>query len=424
MKIRFSTAVLLAIWSLVSGLWAQPLQSRSGLAAAASPALRGFPCAGTTLFDETFATAQAGAAPAGWQIFNLSLPQAATDMVNAGYPNGWHSRPSFKDSTNIAMASLSYFQDTTARANNWLISPAITVGANTCLSWYAYSQDVYYPERYLVRYSKTPPTDTAAFNTQFAVLDTIWGETYPLNYRSVNLSAFAQSGETIYLAFQHISKNKFMLVLDDIRVADVPQQDAGIMTPDPIYLAEAGDPAYFYYRLRNYGSDTLKLDSIRLNYRINGGRVVSQWVKDTIALAANDTMQIRCDSTWSAADTAAYRVEMWASGFIDGNAANDTAWGWVYIGFATAASPSQTASLGLWPNPADEWLHLSLKGAAVTPVSIQICDLTGKPILSATRTPESLDDDPLSISHLAAGVYILSLTQEGMPAIKQRLVIQ
>ncbi|MCX6286609.1 MAG: T9SS type A sorting domain-containing protein [Bacteroidetes bacterium] len=80
-------------------------------------------------------------------------------------------------------------------------------------------------------------------------------------------------------------------------------------------------------------------------------------------------------------------------------------------------------SFSVWPNPSAGRLTLSVKGTSLSPVSVQISDLTGN-----SRFHELLDYRDLSISHtlnlenLPSGIYVLKI-ECGTSARVQKLVI-
>lgn len=397
--------LLLALLFSASVAWAQS-PSRSGFPApsADGTALRQFPCAGTTVFEEFF---DAPVLPAGWQVIDYDGGAPRLEIEPIIGP-GWQVITDFKKSFNRALASPSWYEDSTVRSEDWLISPQITLPANGCLSWFAYSQDQFYPESYQVRISTTTP-DTAGFFDNPA-LATIGSEGSGVNYRSVNLKAYA--GQQVYIAFRHTSKNKFILVLDDIRIAQVNETDVAIHS----VVVPTGNEG-FNYRIRgavgNFGSDTLRYtNSLKINYSINGGATKTYTVKDTLVILANDTVQFVHDSLWKPADPVAYLLKVWVDSLAgDINRANDTAWYWVGIGFATSVDPEDLSmAWSLYPNPATSVISIRPAQAGIRPGGAFVLSPEGKkwPVALYTRG----DEWETLLPDLSPGLYLLEIHDE------------
>lgn len=97
--------------------------------------------------------------------------------------------------------------------DNWLITPAITIGdgADAYLRWTAKSVYFDYPEDYKVMIAVGSNT-VADFKEVFSVS----GESYSWKTHSLSLADYA--GQTIYVAFVCTSKDKYILAIDDVFV--------------------------------------------------------------------------------------------------------------------------------------------------------------------------------------------------------------
>ncbi|MEL7341438.1 MAG: choice-of-anchor J domain-containing protein, partial [Bacteroidota bacterium] len=153
---------------LTFGQLSAQLATRSGAMAPqeSKAQLRQFPCGGTTVLDEVFETEMI---PVDWSTIdsdNLTPRQEIQFLFPQG---GWQPIVDFKDSTNRAIASPSWYEDSLGTSNDWIISPLLNnLPTNVCLSWYAYSQDPNFPESYEIRVSTTTP-DEAGFLAEDAV---------------------------------------------------------------------------------------------------------------------------------------------------------------------------------------------------------------------------------------------------------------
>ena len=226
---------LLPLYLLFAGilgsLSAQPI-SRSGNPAQPEDKnlFRKFPCGGTTILDEHF---DGSSIPGTWMTLDLDDFTPNTNLTSLTPNKGWQSVVDFKNpgGSNRILASPSWYENNEGPSDDWLISPQIqNLPGNVCLSWYAYSQDRDFPESYEVRIS----TSTSELDSFFVLepLVTIEEESDEFTYRNLNLSIY--EGQDIYLAFRHISNDKFILALDDIRLAQVENTDLGVLLLDPV----------------------------------------------------------------------------------------------------------------------------------------------------------------------------------------------
>lgn len=116
--------------------------------------------------------------------------------------------------SNFVAASTSYFK-TPGLANNWLITPGLTLGSfGNFISWNAKSHDPSFPDDYLVLVSTTD-TQLSSFIDTIGYVEQ---ENFEWTNREVNLSSKGYDNETIYIAFINITYDGFKLYLDDISV--------------------------------------------------------------------------------------------------------------------------------------------------------------------------------------------------------------
>lgn len=126
--------------------------------------------------------------------------------------------------------------DPTYLNNDWLISPQITLGMNSALTFWVKSYtDDYGLERYNVLVSTTdmePGSFTLISGPGYQQAPTTWTEV------SFDLSEY--DGQTVYVAIQCVSADAFVFMVDDISVSFIvgtPEQslDAGItIFPNPV----------------------------------------------------------------------------------------------------------------------------------------------------------------------------------------------
>lgn len=110
----------------------------------------------------------------------------------------------------------SYF-DPSGRADRWLITPPVTLGANgNVLFWSGKSHDASFPDGYHVYVSTTDAQLTSFTDTIF----TTNAELAEWNDHEVSLSAEGYDNMTVYIAFVNRTNDGFKLYLDDIRIEE------------------------------------------------------------------------------------------------------------------------------------------------------------------------------------------------------------
>lgn len=379
-----------------------------------------FPCAGNELFEENF---QDTLLPVGWTALDYDglLPDTNINnfLVTGG---GWQSILDYRDNkgVNRAVASASWYQ-TPGRSDDYLISPLITLGSNTCLSWNAYSQDQYFPESYEVLISTTTP-DTAGFLANEPLL-VVEAEAYSLNFRSVNLAAYA--GQQVYLAFRHTSMDQFILVLDDIRLADVPVRDLAVFDFAAI-SADTSQAVTIRASLINLGSDTLFYDStLVISYVIGAGDTLTDVVERFIVLAPNDTLKVAHDSVWVPTDFGSQIICFSIAGQLPGdeNPANDIFCRWASVG-TTALNPAKQAlPVRMYPNPVRHTLQVELGEVPEGRLRLSLLDLHGKPVrpIQSVRGVSSVEID---VQPLSSGIYLLRVEDETGRAFTEKVMKQ
>jgi hypothetical protein len=191
------------------------------LAAALAPSLQ----AQTVLFSEDFQ----GGMPATFSLYNVDMrtPAGSVAFVN----QAWIVRddPDRTIADSVAISTSWYAPD--GAADDWMVSPAITIptGLNIQLTWEAIAFDADFRDGYEVRIFTAAPTDSTLANSTLAL--TIAAENDTWTQRSLNLSAYA--GQTIYVAFRNKSNNMFLLAIDNIVVATVPNYDLKVVNVLP-----------------------------------------------------------------------------------------------------------------------------------------------------------------------------------------------
>lgn len=415
------TALLCCLPALLS---AQSYFTRSGRYPSdeSRSAFRNFPCSGPLIFDETFNGLDS--LPAGWTVYDLDSLAPRPEIAFLTPRGGWQLGPDLRDPSNgnLSLRSPSWYADTIGRSDDWLILPQIKdLPANTCLSWFAYSQDPFYPETYEVRIS-TGGNQVADFlvNGPFLSIE----EDSVLNYRIVNLDTFA--GQDIFIAFRHTSRDRFMLVLDEIRLSDSENIDVAMYEFNPL-LPQPGKSVKLSGSIINNGITTLGIDSaqIRIMYQIDDQPIDTMNIKRRFTFQPNDTIRFAHDSLWTPTTDGVYRVKIWLSGIgIDDRPENDTLARWQGVGSKLGLPAAGNApALSVHPNPSSG--RVLLRRAATRQAwQVQFYDLAGRRVLPPLRLAEGQAETEADLSSLPPGIYFLRGEGEGAPPFFLRIVRQ
>ncbi|MFN3916718.1 MAG: choice-of-anchor J domain-containing protein [Flavobacteriales bacterium] len=154
--------------------------------------------------------------PASWTVVNNDGFTVANDPAVNFVTDAWVAAAAMEiDSINdLDLYSTSWYTPTGV-ADDWLITPQITLGAyGNYLRWQARSEDESYPDGYKVLVSKAGNQLTDFTDTLFIT----GGEIPEWQDRNVSLDSSGLTNEAIYIAFVNNSNDKFLLLLDNISV--------------------------------------------------------------------------------------------------------------------------------------------------------------------------------------------------------------
>jgi hypothetical protein len=153
--------------------------------------------------------------PTGWLLFNIDgrVPDANVAYVN----DAWEDREDFAhDVSQCAAFSTSYYAPP-GQADDWMWSPPVTLTAGASLSWRAIAYDPAFADGYEVRI-KTGAAPTPANQATSDVVLTIPAEQGAWTAHALDVSSYG--GQTVYIGFRNNSNDKFLLLVDDVRVVD------------------------------------------------------------------------------------------------------------------------------------------------------------------------------------------------------------
>ena len=171
------------------------------------------------IFSEGF---ESGIIPSGWTNIDANNDGDTWTIYGQGHLNEY-------DGYSIISSSQGRTPD------NWLVTPAITLGTSSSLSFWRMRGFMYNSEHYGVYVSTTSASDPSAFTLLYEETpDRNWGEV------TVNLNNY--DNEMVYIAFRHFNcSNQFGIMLDDILVTST--MASSVITVEPSTLQFVDVPA-------------------------------------------------------------------------------------------------------------------------------------------------------------------------------------
>jgi MYXO-CTERM domain-containing protein len=162
------------------------------------------------------------AVPAGWLIEDVdgrTPDPSVAPLVNAAWVR--LGRP---EQQTVA-ASTSWYAPEGA-ADDWLITPRISLGAASALSWVSQSVDTQFVDSFEVRIS-TVGTARADFLANPPLL-VVNNENSTLTPHLVTLFNLGYANKDVYFAFRNITNNGYILAVDDVRVDNAVLHDLSV----------------------------------------------------------------------------------------------------------------------------------------------------------------------------------------------------
>lgn len=238
------------------------------------------------VFKEDF---NSGTALNSWILLDIDGRTPASPVSR--FTSAWVL--SLDSSTADSCASSTSWYNPLGQADDWMISPAITLTANNILSWEAEAVDNRYPDGYEVRISTTT-ADTAGFFAQPPLL-VVPAENPFWTQRSINLAANGYANQNVYLAWRNNSDDEYILNVDNIEVNAISGSNAKMLTAidivDEYYQVPFSQADTFSLLgvVENIGADTLfNLKAICEIYR-NGNLAYTDSTLSLPFLAPSDT---------------------------------------------------------------------------------------------------------------------------------------
>lgn len=182
----------------------------------------------TSTYGQVFKENWDGIGPgiSGWSLYNQDASTVSTSLTTPTFGTAAWVTSALEFDNKVAISTSWYA--TPGSSNDWLVSPSIALptGTNT-LYWDGQAYDPSYPDSYKV-YISTTGNAPANFSTVAININPESGGSW--THHTLDLSAY--SGQTIYIAFQNYSNDKYLLALDNISVinnatCDQPERDMG-----------------------------------------------------------------------------------------------------------------------------------------------------------------------------------------------------
>lgn len=308
---------------------------------------------------------------AGTYIFTNGIPSPfllrnvdnLTPNASVAYVNdAWERREDFIFNVSDSAAFSTSWYTPAGTANDWMWTPLIgPLPSNTVLSWNGLAPDASYQDGYEVRImtqSSTPGGPTGGTGvignqiTNSTLLFSTGGENSTWTPRSVNLNAY--TGQSVWIGFRNNSVDKFLLLIDDIKLEVSVNYDAQVVTLDTlteytIIPKSQVSPLPLGATIRNNGG--LSVTNAVLNVRVfdSGLNLVHTSSSSPVTLTSGQTTQVNA-GTWTPSSTPDnYTVQYYTTiAESDQNFNNDTLyWSTVIIDDSTYARDNGVITGGL-----------------------------------------------------------------------------
>jgi hypothetical protein len=199
--------------------------------------------------------------PGSWTIINADTFTLWPTAIAKGFTGQFQP---YNHLGRNCVTNCSRFTNVANSANDYLVTPAITLGSGPiCLSWKASAQHPAFTDGYEVRISLTGPT-VAGLQAN-APLFTINAELDPWTEHWVDLSAYA--GNTVNIGFWHNTAG-LDLCLDDICISQPVSRDAGVTS---VLLSDVVAPGAKVISGKLLNSGTAPITSLDVSWNVNNG---------------------------------------------------------------------------------------------------------------------------------------------------------
>jgi hypothetical protein len=297
-------------------------------------AILGSGLASAQAWSENFSSAVPNALPVGWLQNNVDGLTVATNINttwNFG-TNAWVSWNYTGDPHGKVAASTSWYASP-GISNDWLITPAFTVPANSVLEFEATAVEAGFQDGFQVKISTTG-TAVADFNANPTLLS-VAQENVAWTNRSAALNTYA--GQTVRLAFVNNSNDKNRLYMDNFAVLVPASNDGNVVSVTSLtrYMAGAGlQTIGGVFKSKGF----TPANNAELNYSVNNGAAVTQVFTFGTPLNYGQTANYAF-TTQANLPVGTNKIKVWVTKVNttnETNLLNDTAYAQVYVSSQSA----------------------------------------------------------------------------------------
>ena len=285
------------------------------------------------VFSENFSNGM----PSNFTLINNDglTPNQAVSYVN----NAWVIRQGGEVTSDSVALSTSWYTPA-GSSDDWMITPSISIGNEAVLSWKALSPDADFRDGYQVLISTTGTSVADFTDTIFSVA----AENESLTNRSLNLWTLGYANADVYIAFRNNSFDKFILLVDDIKVKNLAPTDVQldyVQVPDiSCDLTNAEDISVGF---TNVG--TAAISNVPLSYTVNGGTPVTEIFTGTLQPSESALFTFTQQVDFSVKNTQ-FNIVAYSEISGDGDLSNDTSSTEITVNVATVdvlANPYTTS---------------------------------------------------------------------------------
>jgi hypothetical protein len=324
-------------------------------------------------------------------MLSVNSGSLTADTLTGNYPyrtvglkqKAWLAYKS-ESSTDTFAVSTSWLKPT-GQASAWLITPTITVAANTILRWEAMAPDAANLDGYEIYVSAN--TSTTVVTSNFVnLVYSLSAEKSTWQTRAISLGAY--QGQTIRIAFKNNSTDKFQLWLDDIVVENVSNAayDVALNKFENYKYSTINSNNTISVLVTNNGY--LPISNLNLNYKMDNNSAVTESKIISPALNYLESRVLTFSSPFTTSSPAYYSYKIWPSSVnyqADLNHSNDT----VSAGLTVSAtSPIKKVLLEQYTSARNGWApdaFEKMKSIASTNTNVIVASIHQNDTLAMTE---------------------------------------
>lgn len=256
-------------------------------------------CGGTPFLSENFENG----IPGSWTVLDLDANPLWWSMYTKGFTGAW--QPFVHDGRKCA-AVCDYFDGGTWTADDYLITPAITLGPGPiCLSWKASAVYDGYINSYSILISTTG-TNPSDFLANPPLFDQPQEIAFWTDY-SIDISAYA--GQTVYIAFYDYTSGGYAIYIDDVKITHPVSLDVSATSVDLNDVVLTGS---YPVSGRIYNAGTSTVNSVNVNWQVDNGPINGTNIT-SLNILPGSYFDFIHNTNWSPSSNGTYTFKVWAS---------------------------------------------------------------------------------------------------------------